>query len=84
MMEPHEFGVWPEAVVDLVCQGGAVLVRAPVLRRQVHGVGVVRVVPVQVDHVVGGPRLASLSRPVDEPVMMITDDRVGRNFSSGE
>ena len=28
MMEPHEFGVWPEAVVDLVCQGGAVLVRA--------------------------------------------------------
>ena len=74
MMEPHEFGVWPEAVVDLVCQGGAVLVRAPVLRRQVDGVGVVRVVPVQVDHVV-----SSLSRPVDEPVIK-TDDRVGRNF----
>ena len=83
VLEPDKHGVRLEAVVDFVCERGPVVVGVPVLAGEVHGVAGGRISPVQVDHVVGGLRLPSLPRSVDEAVVE-TDDCVCRDLSPGK
>ena len=83
VMESDKDGVRLEAVVDFVSERCSVVVCVPVLTGQVHGVGGVRVPPVQVDHVVRDLALPRLPRLVEQAVVE-ADDGVAGDFSPGK